>query len=341
MVGWRGETTDYVDSTPVIGDGGRVYMTSRDGYLYALDRDGFLEWELLIGDVFYASPALDADGTIYVASYAGNGESVVQAVDPEGVVQWSQILPGYNDASIAIGADGSILVGMHDHSVYALEEKAILANTAWPKFGYDPQQTHTVQWGLPVGDAAVLATFPTAEVTIAEWYHVDWIGLGWFRADDYPWINHLQHGWWWCGHATPESYWVYDLRIGWLYLSPAFPNIYYSIDRGAWLLHAEGSSVYANASAKISGRWFFDYRGSTRTTCSYGVAATASRWLRRMASVSEKRCHARRVGRRTSCSLHRSSGGISYLCDFRQTASSCRRRRQRAKKPLPAEPEGA
>lgn len=255
QLAWTYQTTDYVDATPVIGENGRVYMTSRDGYLYALDRAGFLEWELLVGDVFYASPALDANGTIYIASYAGNGETVVQAVDPNGVVQWAQILPGYNDASIAVAASGQLLVGMHNHSLYALEAKAALANTAWPKFGYDPQQTHTVQWGPPVGDANVLEVFPMAEVSVSEWYYVDWIGMGWFRADAFPWVNHLQHGWWWCGHTRSGSYWIYDMGLGWIYIAPSMPNLIYSHARGTWLLHSPGSSVYSQ-----NGRWFFDYK---------------------------------------------------------------------------------
>lgn len=85
------------------------------------------------------------------------------------------------------------------------------------------------------------------------WYRIGWIGSGWFNAGNFPWIVHLQHGWWWCGNATSEAYWVYDMEMGWLYLDPDFPNFYFSQNLAVWLYHSPESGLYAN------GRYFYDF----------------------------------------------------------------------------------
>ncbi len=248
---WSFHAADYLDSAPVITSDGRIYFTGRDEYLYALDANGFLEWDLFVGDVFYASPALDADGTLYVPSYAGGGDSIVQAIDSEGSVLWSSMIPGYNDASVSVGIDGSLLVGSHSGALHSIRAGAKLASFGWAKRGRDTAQSHAQLRG----NFLVHYSFPHARYGSEAWYEVSWMTNGWFYAGFFPWINHLDHGWWWCGHAQPENLWVYDLQMGWLYLLPSAPGYFYNVERATWLFHQEGSSFYNTP----NGRWFYSY----------------------------------------------------------------------------------
>lgn len=90
----------------------------------------------------------------------------------------------------------------------------------------------------------------------AEWYYVDWFGLGWVWGQFYPWIYHLDHGWLYCAGNT-EQVFLYDMSLGWLFTGPAYGNLFYRHSTGTWLLHSPSSSV------ATGGRWFFDH--STRT----------------------------------------------------------------------------
>ena len=54
-----------------IGNDGKAYVLSTDGYLYALTPEGNILWKLLIGKDSWDSPALDTDGTLYVGSSDG------------------------------------------------------------------------------------------------------------------------------------------------------------------------------------------------------------------------------------------------------------------------------
>ncbi len=45
-----------------------VYVGSFDGYLYALNPNGALRWRYLTGSPVGSSPAVGADGTLYVGS---------------------------------------------------------------------------------------------------------------------------------------------------------------------------------------------------------------------------------------------------------------------------------
>lgn len=251
---WTYQSTDRIDSSPVIDKDGNVYFAARDGYLTALDSYGSLQWELLVGDVFYASPAIDTNGTLYVPSYAGNSQTIVQAISSAGHVLWSQILPGYNDASVTIGQDGAILIGSYSGLLYALESSATLADSGWPKFGRNARQSHAIFRG----DSRVFTAFPGVGYSSYDWYQLNWLANGWFYAGYFPWINHLEHGWWWCGYASWNAIWLWDVKLGWLYATPSIPNYFYSYTHGTWLMHLVGSTVYP-AEGKKAIRWFYAF----------------------------------------------------------------------------------
>lgn len=89
-------------------------------------------------------------------------------------------------------------------------------------------------------------------------------GPGWIFTVHYPWVYHMDHGWWYMPHLFNDrsqkifqgsiinSYWFYDLVAGWVWTSDAvYPDIYTS-DYG-WL-------SFINSDA--AGRWFYSYSQS-------------------------------------------------------------------------------
>jgi len=81
---------------------------------------GRIQWEFKTGNVVSSSPAIGADGTVYV----GSDDTKVYALDGKiGAKQW-QFQTGVDVySSPAIGADGTVYVGSKDQKVYALDGK--------------------------------------------------------------------------------------------------------------------------------------------------------------------------------------------------------------------------
>ncbi len=125
---WRFKTDSQVHSSPILGEDGTVYVFTTDFTLYALappttGTEGVLKWRFEGARIpdsngYWArSPALAADGTVYVAS------DKLYAVSPpatgkEGVLKWSYQVPRTKMESHewptiggpSIGADGTIYV---------------------------------------------------------------------------------------------------------------------------------------------------------------------------------------------------------------------------------------
>jgi outer membrane protein assembly factor BamB len=129
---------NYVTSSLVVGADSTIYIKARDGYLYALSPDGQLKWRYKIGDNVHSSPAIGADGTIYVGSDDG-----LYALSPDGQLKWHYKIRYGVKSSLAIGEGGTIYVG--GTHLYALNTNSGgLANSAWPMFGHDIRHTHNV-----------------------------------------------------------------------------------------------------------------------------------------------------------------------------------------------------
>ena len=118
---WTFETNDGVESSPVIGSDGTVFIASHDGYLYAVNPEGTEKWKFKAGEQFWdsnyggqyksmmATPAIGKDGTIYVYSSAHK----LYAVNSDGTEKWNYYIEWMPDfwSSPAIGADGTIYIG--------------------------------------------------------------------------------------------------------------------------------------------------------------------------------------------------------------------------------------
>jgi outer membrane protein assembly factor BamB len=102
-----------VDGTVYVG----VQRTSSDvtmGSVHAVWPDGTNRWVTYISGEVYASPALGADGTVYISTEDG----LVYALDSDGNEKWSALLGVAMNSSPAIGPDGRMYVGCENGRLY-------------------------------------------------------------------------------------------------------------------------------------------------------------------------------------------------------------------------------
>jgi len=100
-------TKGAVVSSPALGADGTIYVGSNDQNLYALNADGSQKWAFPTTGVIYASPAIGADGTVYIGSTDGN----LYAINPDGTKKWTFNTNSPLYASPVLGTDGSIYIG--------------------------------------------------------------------------------------------------------------------------------------------------------------------------------------------------------------------------------------
>jgi outer membrane protein assembly factor BamB len=122
--------TDAEMCSPAIGSDGIIYIAAVDeepagAFLYALNPDSTLRWQVLVGDWVEAAPAIGPDGTIYVAADTLENSHIV-AVRPDGTRKW--IFPlGYSYySSPAVGPDGTVYVGADSGFVHAINPDGTL-----------------------------------------------------------------------------------------------------------------------------------------------------------------------------------------------------------------------
>jgi outer membrane protein assembly factor BamB len=150
---WKFQTGGSIAASPAIGHG-RIYVTSEDGNLYALNSQGVLLWKFQTNFSFTAdrprtTPAIGSDGTIYLGgtlSNAGLGEAegILYAINPGGKLKWSLTMPPIEDVggflSPTLGPDGTIYVSDFDFRVLAVHPDGTVK---WSR------STYGEVWGSP------------------------------------------------------------------------------------------------------------------------------------------------------------------------------------------------
>ena len=113
---WTFTAGDAIHSSPAVCDG-KVYVGSRDGYIYALDAaTGEKIWAFHTNSWVESSPAI-VGGVVYCGSNDGN----LYALNAEtGAKIWSYEMPLVVSSSPAV-ADGVVYVGCEDFVLYAID----------------------------------------------------------------------------------------------------------------------------------------------------------------------------------------------------------------------------
>jgi outer membrane protein assembly factor BamB len=103
-------------STPAVAADGTIYVGDFLGKLDAIAPSGRGQWSYQAGREIKSSPAIGEDGTIYF----GSRDRRFYAVSPAGRLKWKFATGGWVDSSPAIAADGTVYFGSWDKNFYAV-----------------------------------------------------------------------------------------------------------------------------------------------------------------------------------------------------------------------------
>jgi outer membrane protein assembly factor BamB len=112
---WKYTTGGPISSTPALGPGGNVYVTSQDGNLYALSNKGALLWKVPTGGSITSSPTV-ANGLVYFGSSNGTFYAVNATT---GQQTWSYTTNGPITSSSSVDKN-NVYIGSQDGNLYAL-----------------------------------------------------------------------------------------------------------------------------------------------------------------------------------------------------------------------------
>lgn len=126
---WKYDVGNGIESSPVIGPDGTIYVGIFKDRFYAFNPDGTVKWILeRSGEEFRSTAAIGKDGTIYVGATSDHvslynimhddkseyGTPKVYALNPDGSVKWEFITGGLYSGTYSaplIGPDNTIYMG--------------------------------------------------------------------------------------------------------------------------------------------------------------------------------------------------------------------------------------
>ena len=85
---WKVAAKTYYQASPAIGADGTVYVGD-DTNLAAFTPSGALKWRLPLGETVLGSPTIGLDGTIYITTTQDELRGALVAVSPDGSIRWS------------------------------------------------------------------------------------------------------------------------------------------------------------------------------------------------------------------------------------------------------------
>jgi outer membrane protein assembly factor BamB len=123
---WQATTGDAVTCSPAVGADGTVYVGSNDNSFYAYGPGGSLKWSHAAGGLFDTSSAAIGPDGTV---YAGCGDGNLYAFGgSDGSVEWTYAFPSNQapSSSPSLGADGTVYVHGTDGNLYALTSAGAL-----------------------------------------------------------------------------------------------------------------------------------------------------------------------------------------------------------------------
>jgi outer membrane protein assembly factor BamB len=150
---WTFETGWNIESSPVIGPDGTIYIGSHDNTFYAVNPNGTQKWNFSVGEPLYddrfdqykgilSTPAIAEDGTIYFSSLS----DYFFALNPDGTEKWRIRLAITSDTwtSPVIGPDGTIYTGSARRFHEGFEKVESETGSKESFFAFNPDGT--IKW---------------------------------------------------------------------------------------------------------------------------------------------------------------------------------------------------
>ncbi len=167
-VRWFYYTTEPVISSPVVAPDTTIYFVSENDTLYALAPSGARRWSYYLGSGggTQSTPAIAADGTVYVgdgrgnllalpanlaaplwsyrtgdsilsspaicgAIYVGSSDGYLYALNPDGTLRWRNQIGSAIRSSPAVAPDSTIYVGADNQYLYAVNPNGTTRWNIW------------------------------------------------------------------------------------------------------------------------------------------------------------------------------------------------------------------
>ncbi len=107
-ISWTYDTQGWIDSSPIVGSDGTIYIANREGELYALSEDGEKRWSYNTTSDIFSTPAISPEGYIYLGTREGEFYSFYD----NGTKRWmvNETFEGEILTSPTVRDDGTILV---------------------------------------------------------------------------------------------------------------------------------------------------------------------------------------------------------------------------------------
>lgn len=125
-VQWNVHLNTTIESSLALSDDDVLYACGRQtpstpGFgVYAIDHDGAILWNCMVGMISISSPTIAEDGTLYVGTFAPLtdhgpvGNDSIVAIDPAGQIKWQHCLDEPVLSSPAMTPDGHIIVASNE-----------------------------------------------------------------------------------------------------------------------------------------------------------------------------------------------------------------------------------
>lgn len=137
------------ESVAVSNDGGTLYL-GRSNLVRALvagRNGGRVIWTHTIvgppGGSVVSSPAVGADGTIYVGTVAGSAAGEIEAINPDGSSKWTYSGPGSYPSTPVVTKDGRVVAGDTSGTLVSLSQASGAVGWTFQA----PAQTASSGWG--------------------------------------------------------------------------------------------------------------------------------------------------------------------------------------------------
>jgi large repetitive protein len=139
-------SSGVANASPSIGLDGTIYCGSNDGTLLAIRPNGTLKWSLPLGGEIQGTPAVAANGSIYIGT--GSGRNFLN-ISASGVKVWELVAPSFSSAASPLILDNGDVVVSSGDRLLILGGDSGPAGGPWPMFMQNRQHTGRA-WEGPV-----------------------------------------------------------------------------------------------------------------------------------------------------------------------------------------------